>query len=96
MEETASAAPCAAKRVRSRSSGYVAAVAMAPADAPAMRGMRACWSEFDVVVVEVAWFDELDCGVEEGGEELPGDGTLLARRERLPAQKRYVENCTAE
>ena len=36
------AAPCAVKRVRSRSRGYVAAVATAPAVAPAMSGMRAC------------------------------------------------------
>ena len=53
------AAPCAAKRVRSRSSGYVMAVATAPAVAPATSGMRACWNVVGVAV-GVAWLGGFD------------------------------------
>lgn len=56
-----SAAPCAAKRVRNRSSGYVAAVAMAPAVPPAIRGIMACWNVLGgIVVADLVPVGELD------------------------------------
>lgn len=69
-------APCAVKRVRSRSSGYVAAVAIAPAVAPAMSGTRACSN---------------GVGDEEEEEEVDdgswADVLLPISQESLPAQK---------
>lgn len=68
-------APCAVKRVRSRSSGYVTAVATAPAVAPAMSGTRAFSNGVG---------DEEE---EEADDDSWADVLQSISQESLPAQK---------